>query len=311
MAFANWLRIEYASATGHAEIAGRRIYILPTRYGIIYAVLLFLMLLGAVNYGNNPAHLLTFLLAGLGSNGIYLTWRNLRGLRLHCEGAAPVFAGEDAAFVIGIDADGRERPAVQLAFDDNPPTLIDVPRDSAVVARVGVGGLPRGLHPPGRLLVSTRYPLGLFRAWCYIECEQPILVYPSPGPAWHSPATGGGQAAGEVEGSGSEDFIGLRGYHPGDQPSRIDWKSYARDRGLNTRLFSGLAAAPLWIDWQHAPGNDLEARLSALCRAVVDAAAADRRYGLITPTLTIAPDSGGAHRQRCLRQLALYGTADA
>lgn len=311
MAFANWLRIERVSDSGKAEIGGRRIYILPTRYGMIYATLLFLMLLGAVNYGNNPAHLLTFLLAGLGSNAIHLTWRNLRGLRLHCEGAAPVFAGEDARFVINLDADGRERPAIQLGFDEDALSLVDVRGDRTRVRRLRVADLPRGLHAPGRLVVSTRYPLGLFRAWCYVDCEQPILVYPRPGPRWMPPGGTGEQIAGETEGSGNEDFVGLRNYHPGDQPSRIDWKSYARDRGLNTRLFSGLAAAPVWIDWQHAPGKDTEARLSALARAVIDADAQGRSYGLITPARTIPPGSGQGHRHQCLRHLALYGTGDA
>ncbi len=60
MALADWLRTEQVSANGRAEIGARRIYILPTRYGVMFATLLFLMLLGAVNYGNNPGHLLTF-----------------------------------------------------------------------------------------------------------------------------------------------------------------------------------------------------------------------------------------------------------
>ena len=59
MALANLIRIERVSAAGRAEIGARRIYILPTRYGLIFATLLFLMLLGSVNYANNPAHLLT------------------------------------------------------------------------------------------------------------------------------------------------------------------------------------------------------------------------------------------------------------
>ena len=108
MALADWMRVERAGANGEAEIGARRIYILPTRYGLIYATLLFLMLIGAVNYGNNPAHLLTFLLAGLGSNAIYLTWRNLRGLQLRSDGASPVFAGEPAIFHVHLDAGGRD-----------------------------------------------------------------------------------------------------------------------------------------------------------------------------------------------------------
>lgn len=311
MAFADWLRSERLSPAGAAEIGARRIYILPTRYGLLYAAMLFLMLLGAVNYGNNPAHLLTFLLAVLGANAIYLTWRNLRGLQLVCHGAPPVFAGQGCAYRIGVHANGRERPAIQLAFDEAEPMLLDLAQDENREIELVLHGLPRGEHLPGRLTVSTHYPFGLLRAWCLVECERPCLVYPAAGRSWLGPSDAMGAAAGEGPGSGNEDFAGLRGYRVGDQPAQIDWKSYARDRGLNTRLFSGEAASPLWIDWQHAPGADIETRLGALARAVLDAEASGRPYGLRTPGGVIEPANGPQHRHRCLRRLALHGMDDA
>jgi uncharacterized protein (DUF58 family) len=311
MAWVSWPRFEVTDAQGVAEVGARRIYILPTRYGMIFATLLFLMLIGAVNYGNNPAHLLTFLLAGLGSNAIYLTWRNLRGLTVRCDGAAPVFAGRPAVFRLRLEAGERERPAIQLGFDGQDCTVLDVGAQTSPGVELTVSGLPRGLHAPGRLTVSTPYPLGLFRAWCYIDIEQPVLIYPQPGESWLPAGHGGERLDGGHAGSGNDDFAGLRDYQAGDPPSQIDWKSYARARGLNTRLFSGQASAPLWLDWRDAPGADDEARLSALTRAVLDAEGAGRRFGLRTPAGVIAPDLGETHRHRCLRHLALYGTADA
>ena len=311
MAFANWVRIEHADSRGNASVGGRRIYILPTRYGLVYAALLFLMLLGSVNYGNNPAHLLTFLLAGLGGNAIYLTWRNLRGLALHCEGAAPVFAGKTAEFVVRLDAQGRERPALQLMFEKADATIQDVSVEAYSRARLPISNLGRGQHPLPRLILSTSYPLGLFRAWCYVICDQNILVYPKIGEHWQRSGNDAERAAdGGGQGLGNDDFAGLRTYHPGDQPSRIDWKSYARERGLNTRLFSGETQTPLWIDWDDAPGDNTESRLSVLARAIVDAEAQGLEYGLRTPAASIDPASGATQRHRCLRHLALYGDSD-
>lgn len=309
---ANWVRIERASTAGHAQINGRRIYILPTRYGLIFAALLFVMLLGAVNYGNNPGHLLTFLLGGLGANAIYLTWRNLRGLRLVCQGASPVFADDPAQFLVELEKSERERPAIQLMFDGSEPVIVDLRAGSGRFARrLALTGMRRGLHRPGRLTISTQYPMGLFRAWCYLECDRPILVYPKPGASW-TPTGGDGDdtLSGEF-GTGNDDFMGLRGYQPGDQPSQIDWKSYARDRGLNTRMFSGQSTTPVWIDWHEAPGGDPESRIAALARAVLDADGAGRLYGLRTPEGVIQPARGPAHRHQCLRHLALYGDGHA
>lgn len=309
---ATWVRLERASSAGRAQINGRRIYILPTRYGLIFAGLVFLMLLGAVNYGNNPAHLLTFLLAGLGSNAIYLTWRNLRGLRLVCQGAAPVFAGETGQFLVELEKGERERPALQLSVGDGEPELLDLHAGSGRHARrLSLPALPRGRHALGRVVISTRYPLGLFRAWCYLECDRSILVYPQPGEHWSPPGAEGEDALNGEDGTGNDDFRGLRGYQPGDQPSQIDWKSYARDRGLNTRLFSGHSSAPVWIDWRDAPGGGLEQRLSALARAVLDADANGRPYGLKTPEGSVAPGRGPVQRHQCLRHLALFGDGHA
>lgn len=309
---ASFARIERATRNGRAQINGRRIYILPTRYGFIFAALLFLMLLGAVNYGNNPAHLLTFLLAGLASNAIYLTWRNLRGLRVVCQGASPVFAGESGRFLIELDKSERERPALQFMFEGSEAELLDLRAGSGRHARyLQLDPLPRGEHSLGRLVISTQYPVGLFRAWCYLECDQPILVYPKRGESWSPLGDEGEDTLSGEFGAGNDDFIGLRAYHPGDLPSQIDWKSYARDRGLNTRMFSGQTSAPLWLDWEQAPGSDTESRLSALTRAVIDADNGGQHYGLKTPEGTLQPASGPVHRHLCLRHLALYGGGNA
>jgi uncharacterized protein (DUF58 family) len=311
MAFADRARIERVSAGGQASIGGRRIYILPTRYGLIFAALLMLMLLGAVNYANNPAHLLTFLLGALGANAIYQTWRNLHGLRVTCLGAEPVYAGQSAQFRIDCDGAGHERPALQFHFADADPLVVDVPPTNGVEAlSIALPARGRGCYPVGRLTISTRYPLGLFRAWCYVDCQRELLVYPRPGDSWQPPGDTGDTATGDTDGSGNEDFVGLRNYVPGDAPSRIDWKSLARDRGLNTRIFSGQSAAPIWLDLVDAPGGDDETRLSSLARAVLDAEATQRRYGLRLPGYETPPGLGYEHQARCLRQLALFGTGN-
>jgi len=58
----------------------RRIYIFPNRHGLLFLVVLGAMLLGAVNYNNNLAFLLVFLLGGITLVGLLHTYRNLYGL---------------------------------------------------------------------------------------------------------------------------------------------------------------------------------------------------------------------------------------
>ncbi len=304
----SWVRVVRPGPAGELAIGARKIYILPTRYGWVFGLLLLLMLIGAVNYGNNPAFLLTFLLAGLGSNGIYLTWRNLKGLRLYPAGCEPVFAGQTARFRFRLeDPEGRERPALQVGFADGEAVVRDVPADAATVVELRRPTAARGRLPAGRVVLSTRYPLGLLNAWCYLEPDAECLVYPRPAATWRPPADAayGGAEQGD-RGVGADDFIGLRGFRPGDPPGRIDWRALAREQGLLTKQFGGDRAEQLWLDWEETPGSDTEQRLSLLARAMLDAEHAGARYGLRLGRRVHAPDGGSRHLAACLRSLALY-----
>ena len=71
-------------------------------------------------------------------------------------------------------------------------------------------------------------------------------------------------------------------------------------------VFAGGGSSHVWLDWDATVGADPEARLSRLCRWVIDAEAAGARYGLRLPGNQIAPGNGPTHYHRCLSALALY-----
>ena len=307
-ALRKWARVARPAADGGLEIGSRQIYILPTRYGWVFGLLLGLMLIGAVNYGNNPAFLLTFLLAGLGSNAIYLTWRNLRGLRVEGAGCEAVFAGQTARFRVRLqDTAGRERPALQLGFLAGEPLVVDLGAGGTVRLDLPLEAVRRGRLPVPRLVLSTRYPLGLLYAWSYVELDAECLVYPRPAASWQPPADNeyGGSEQGD-RGVGADDFVGLRGFRPGDPPGHIDWRALAREQGLLTKQFGGDRAEKVWLDWDETPGGDDETRLRLLARALLDAERAGARYGLRLGRRVHAPDGGARHLAGCLRSLALF-----
>ena len=64
------------------------------------------------------------------------------------------------------------------------------------------------------------------------------------------------------------------------------------------------------LDWSALPTHlDEEQRLSRLTAWVLRADQDGRRYGLLLPQTHIAPELGRDHRDRCLRELALFGIA--
>lgn len=299
----------------HAEEAevrfgSRQIYILPTRPGLLFALVLLALLLAAVNYSNALAYLLTFLLASLAVVSILHTQRNLLGLHVSPASAGPVFAGEVATFRICVRNDSRlQRRGVRVeTMTDNLIPAVDIPVQDVVCVNLTLPSVRRGWLVCPAFLLATHFPLGLLRAWTrLIRPPVRVLIYPRPAEqselVFSTDAETEGVQGVRIEG---EDFAGLNRYQAGDPVSRISWKTLARGQGMHTKDFSTETAQSLWLEWDSFAPHDSETRLQLLCRALLDAEAAGRMYGLRLPGFSAAPDRGENHRHRCLGALALY-----
>jgi len=304
-----WRLQTRGAETGSIVLVQRRIFILPSRYGMIYIGALFLMLTGAVNYSLSLGFVLTFLLAALGVNSILHTFRNLAHLKIVPGRVQPVFAGDHAHFMLAIDNPGAlDRFSIAITPGGGVTVYTDVPARQSVSTSVAIQAPRRGILMPGRLTIWTNYPLGLCRAWAYAEPEVRCVVYPRPEAAHIPlPLPAAHAGLGIAHGSGQEDFAGLRSYHPGDSPRQIAWKAAARGQGLLTKQFSGRIDTEMWLDWQDTPDAlGVEGRLSRLARWVIDAQIAGISFGLRLPGVTVPPEPGKAQHDRCLEALAFY-----
>jgi uncharacterized protein (DUF58 family) len=300
---------------GPVTIRRQRIYIVPTRFGYVFGLMLFVMLLGAMNYSNSMAFALTFLLAGLGLVCMHHTHRNLVHLSVRAGRHAPVFAGQNAQFQLVLDnpATANRYALVASPVDDEQnPLHFDVPAHGSALARLLLPAPRRGLLPAPPFRIYTEYPLGLFHAWTWIELDMQCVVYPAPADSrlQPPPAPGGDSGIPDRIG-GKEDFIGLRSYQRGDASRLIHWKTLPRTGQLMVKQFADPVQRELWLDWDSLSGMDTEARLSQLCRWVLDAHRAGKSYGLALPGTRLPPASSEQHRHACLEALALFqgGTA--
>ena len=301
----NLLRRQHLVGGAPIYIRSRHIYILPTRYGWLFGVLLVLMLLASLNYDNNPAYLLTFLLFGLTVNAMFFTWRNLFGVQMQLMPIQPVFAGESAR--LNLSLQGGPRPGLALAGVGQ--VLVEDLGDAPLPLTLDLPTQRRGWLRPDQLVLSTRYPLGLFRAWSILEIDDAVLVYPRPAESQELPQTLFTHLQGTASGRpGEEELYGLREFRPGDPLAHADWKGLARERGLMTKQFSDPAQdEPLVIEWEQLAPRGLEQRLSVMTRLVIDAEQARRDYGLGLPGRTLEPGRGPRHYRECLKALALFG----
>ena len=308
-----------------ANIKRQRVYILPTREGIIFSILLFAMLLGAMNYNNSMAYILTFLLGGLFLVCMLHTHRNLTGLIINGSRPQAVFAGEMAQFPVSIDnVHGPARTAVRLDCQPrsnwwkiSPPAAftvaVDVRPNQKQQVFIPAPAERRGRLPLERVVISSCFPLGLFYAWSYLQLEQHCVVYPKPDGNPRLPDSAPGSQQGQ-EGmhDGANDFIGFRHYHPGDSIHNIAWKALAREQPLLVKRFSGDGSHTLLLQWDDVNHlHDIEARLSQLCRWILLAERQGWNYGLVIPGARIEPGRGVLHRDTCLEALAVYGGGHA
>lgn len=305
-----WARRRHGIDADPTVLAGRRIYIVPTGLGLAFAVMLFAMFMGAMNYANNLALGLAFTLGGLGLTAMHYCHRNLAGIRIMSAACEPVFAGQLARFRIALENTAPvHRHELVVGNDHGSAAPVRIDAGARVVLEINLPATQRGLLGLDHFEVSTRHPFGLFRAWAYLHMNVNCVVYPRPAPRGLPPPpletdTGGAQDSIR----GDEDFAGLRSFHPGDSPRRIAWKAYAREQGLHVKVYAGTAVTSHLFDWESLTGLGVEARLSQLARWVEDAYAAGRAFGMRLPGQEIAPNIGPAHRQRCLTALALFST---
>jgi uncharacterized protein (DUF58 family) len=285
----------------------RRIYIIPTRFGIALALLLVAMLIAGLNYNSNLGLAFGFLMASLALVAMHHCHRNLLNLSVDAIVEVDAFAGEYANFEILLrNTAGIDRCDLEIRMDGGA-ALVSVAARGYQHGTVGVPVTRRGVTRLERFELRTRYPFGWFRAWTYVHTPLTAFVAPRPGGerALPSAAAAVGTTA-QSEARGEEDFAGLRAYEAGVPLKHMAWKVLARGGEPAVRSYTGLAAEPEWLDWMTLQPLGPEARLSQLCRWVLSCEAAQRTYGLRIPGTEIAPSRGAGHRSACLRALARY-----
>lgn len=293
------------------NIHRRRIYILPTRFGLMLGIILAAMLIAGLNYNSNLALAFAFLIASMALVTMHHCNRNLLRLSVDATTEVDALAGGEAKFEFelrnGSNVDRRDIEVRCLAGSATGSVAAGESKSIEVTVPVA----QRGVTRVNQFELRTRYPFGWFYSWTYVQ--GPITIYAAPAPAGMralpAAAASGNGCFAEVR--GDEDFSGLRAYEPGVALKHMAWKVLARGGEAVVRSYSGLASRPEWLDWGALEGLDVEARLSQLCMWVLESDAVQRPYGLRIPGREIPPSGGAAHRFTCLRALATFGLTNA
>lgn len=286
----------------------KRIFIFPTRMGFGFLLTAFLLFLAGVNYDNSLILNFSFFLGSLFVVTILQTFSNLSGLVITAANAEPAFVDGEVRFNLFL---GKSRQqdhcAVQLRWYDFESNGHNLQEAEKISVQMLIKVSRRGVFQPGRLYVSSVYPLGLVRAWTWIALDMECLVYPKPIVCEMASGNSGSMTEGKVVVSdGKDDFDSLRMYQETDPLSTVDWKAFARTQQMYTKCFQGLQAETRWLTWDAMPATSVELKLSQLCYWVMEYSRKNMVFGLQLPGLKLEPESGPEHQRRCLEALARF-----
>lgn len=282
----------------------RRIYVVPTRFGLVFALMLFVMLLGALNYNNNAALLLTCVLAAASFLSLFTAFRALDGVELGAVHAVSCFAGEALELNLNFVPTRRVRRALRLKLGDAERIFDLTPSDDGHLV-LPTPTTQRGRWRLPRLRLGCDFPYGWFWAWSWLHPPLEVIIYPQPeanGPSL--PDTHPDLNARPQRRHGDE-YATLRDYRVSDPPRLIAWKASARHDKLLVREYEQPVSGEVALEWDALPGLDIEARIARLTRWVCEAEVRQRRYSLQLPQGKLGPGLGPAHRHACLSALAL------
>lgn len=288
------------------ELEYRHIFVLPTSFGWGFGVMLAFMALGGLNFNNNMALMLVFLLATIAQLTTLIAYRNMSGLRIENIYSEPVFCGENARFQVFVgNRDERQRFAIQAGFR-SAQDCKDLNLNSSESFRLQRPTTTRGWLEMPSFRLETRFPLGLFKAWSWIFPQSRCLVYPSPSKnAPALPKSGHGHAGRAIKGDGDQ-LHGLRKYQAGDSKQRVAWRASARHNELYSLEMESPREEACELDWDLLHGADTETRLSILTAWVIAADHKQLSYSLKLPGEQLSIGNGADHRSKCLELLALY-----
>ncbi|MEZ5504866.1 MAG: DUF58 domain-containing protein [Gammaproteobacteria bacterium] len=305
--WAAWLDRRIPS-TRHVVLDQKRIFIFPTRMGFGFLLTAFLLFLAGVNYDNSLILNFSFFLGSLFVVTILQTFSNLSGLVIAAAHTEPAFAGGEARFNLYLGKSRkRDHCAVQLRWSDFESDGHNLLEAEKIPAQMLIKVNKRGVFRPGRLYVTSVYPLGLVRAWTWIALDMECLVFPKPIACEMSTGNNGSTAEGKVVvPDGKDDFDSLRMYQETDPLSTVDWKAFARTQQMYTKRFHGLQSDVRWLSWDVMPASNVELKLSQLCYWVMEYSRKNMVFGLRLPGRVLEPESGPEHQRRCLEALARF-----
>jgi uncharacterized protein (DUF58 family) len=224
-----------------------------TRDGVIYLAAVFILILAAVNTGNNLLFLiLACLLGGILVSGV-LSRSVLSGIELKLELPEHIFAEQPVLAEIELRNEKQAWPSFSLLVvgqtkhQKTPAEILTrpvffpyIPHMSASRQKVELRFPRRGVYRQDAFGIRTRFPFGFFEKTREVDSDIEMVVYPRVEPTdqfYEVLPLLSGEIASHFRGRGHE-LHSLREYQPTDSARFVDWKVTAKIGRMAVREFA-------------------------------------------------------------------------
>lgn len=273
-----------------SHLQEQRTYIMPTKLGIYFCVLCFLLLGVAFIYNNNVAYFSCFALVSLGITSLFQTNYNMDRIKItsllftenHAEHPTSMKflitnKTNQSSYHLEFHIDSKNiKKKMNSNTADVVSKKVEIPflgPKETIEIEFMITFNERGYQKPPPIIALTFFPFGLFRSWKVKRHTEEVLVYPAKKGTLTLPGAGalgsGEQMEKFMQIQYGQDFYGHRSYQSNDSYRHIDWKAYARAKKLNIKLFDSEAQAVQLISWRQTHTlKDTESRVSQLTQWV-------------------------------------------
>lgn len=222
----------------------QRVYIIPTKNGLIFLANSVLIITIGLIYSNNLSLTIGFTCLILFLLMAVITNNNLSGFDINQMVVNPTFSGQDISGQISITNHSKnEKLAIQIEMKNSQGQLLHSSLDKISNEKnqkqsILIAPKKRGFYQFNKIRLFTTFPLGFFYAWKPIR-EYKILfhIWPEKKGFLPRPIQKNNERQKKIQNIG-QDYKGHIKYQLGLRTKRIDWKLYSRTKNLMVKDFS-------------------------------------------------------------------------
>lgn len=294
----------------------RQLYMLPTKVGWMFSLMVFALFLASIKFSHQPTFLLTFLLSALAITSSLHTHKNINNLTMTLGNAAPCFVNERLSFPITLHNPlNNHRHSIWVMCGDFQE-CVDVPANESTTLTIQLTAKRRGEFTLPKVSLTTHYPIGILFSWSRaFQSTSKAIVYPKPLDLLSSPSMKDIESDESVSSdinqtkrNSGEQISSLKNYQSGDRLRDIHWPAFAKTGKLVSKEYDQDTEQRLVFSWDDMGSLGLEEKLSQLSYWILKASEGREKvaYQLSIPNFESEYSASETHTNLCLEKLALF-----